>query len=179
MDDLGFENEEPEKINVAVTTMAFDNAQLINLLRTRGTYIRTEKWDKMREVDTKINELKQANLEKFTRPCSVFMTFEGEEGYQRALKYHDTNLVADADQVFLGDQRIEIQAASEPSDIIWENRHFTPAQRLKKTIVVVSIIAFALFCSFMVIFWGRKYQKQVAQKFPPVDCDPFYETYQD
>jgi hypothetical protein len=45
------------------------------------------------------------------------MTFESEEGIQRALHLDDKN--------WLGDQEIEIQKASEPSDIIWENRHFT------------------------------------------------------
>ena len=34
---------------------------------------------------------------------------------------------------------IEIQAASEPSDIIWENRENTPAQRRFREIVTVII----------------------------------------
>lgn len=70
-----------------MTTFAFDNAELIILLRQRGVFIKTEKWDKMREVEKKIDDLKNKNLEKFTRPVSVFMSFECEEGLQRALKF--------------------------------------------------------------------------------------------
>lgn len=48
--DLGYEEEPVKEIKVAVTTFAFDNADLINLLRTRGLYIKQEKFDKVRET---------------------------------------------------------------------------------------------------------------------------------
>jgi len=58
------------------------------------------------------------------------MTFETEEGVNRALGYKEA---VEADPVkfesiskWIGVHDIEIQEASEPSDIIWENRHFTP-----------------------------------------------------
>ena len=60
------------------------------------------------------------------------MTFETEEGIQRALHFDEACQAEDASaqlkgsRTWLGDQFIEIQEASEPSDIIWENRHFTP-----------------------------------------------------
>jgi len=57
MNDLGFE-EENKPIKVAVTTFAFDNSEVIALLTQRGTLIKQEKWDKMREVEAKINTLK-------------------------------------------------------------------------------------------------------------------------
>jgi len=41
---LEFE-EEDLPVKVAVTTFAFKNAKIINLLRERGTYIRNEQWD--------------------------------------------------------------------------------------------------------------------------------------
>ena len=43
--DLGFEDEPPERINIALITFAFDNAELINLLRDRGNAIKFEKFD--------------------------------------------------------------------------------------------------------------------------------------
>ena len=63
-----------------------------------------------------------------TTPCSVFMTFENEEGVNRCLHSaeaidHDENL-KDL-KIWLGKFEIEIQPASEPTDIIWENRHFS------------------------------------------------------
>lgn len=56
--DLGYEEAPVEHIDVAVTSLAYDNAKLIGLLRERGTHIIYEKWEKMREVDEKINTLK-------------------------------------------------------------------------------------------------------------------------
>ena len=42
--DLGFEDEPVEHVKVAVTTLAFKNADVINLLRQRGYAIKTENW---------------------------------------------------------------------------------------------------------------------------------------
>lgn len=188
LEDLGFEDTPVDEIHVAVTTLAFDNAELINLLKTRGTLIRTEKWDKVREIDNKINELKKEKLEVFVRPCSVFMSFETEEGVQRALDF-DRQVTETDDQSIKDlktwvsyngvDHEIEIQAASEPSDIIWENRHFTPQTRFKKTIITVIVIGLALFASFCTIFAGRQYQYKVINTYPKVDCDYYETTYGD
>jgi hypothetical protein len=113
------------------------------------------------------------------------MTFESEEGIQRALHLDDASKAEDASagvkglHLWLGDQEIEIQKASEPSDIIWENRHFTPTQRLKKAIIVVLTIGFALLLSFVVVFVSRQYSATVAAKYPPVNCEPYYANYPD
>lgn len=56
--DLGYEDPAPEKIIIAMISFAFDNAELINLLRERGGYIKNQKYDKMREVNSKIEQLK-------------------------------------------------------------------------------------------------------------------------
>jgi len=197
MENQGFE-ENYEGVNIAITTFAFDNSKLISLLRQRGNFIMNEKWDKAEECEKKIEDLKNENLTQFTRPVSVFMTFEDEEGVQRALefqKWFDEKVATEwesdnpADKIKIdtmnkwlhnGDDEgleIEIQPASEPSDIIWENRHFTPAQRSKKSIIVWIVISLALLASFIIIFAGRKSQKAVATRYPPVDCEPFYENY--
>ena len=39
----------------------------------------------MRKIEAEINELKDKELEKLTRPCSSFVTLENEEGYNRAI----------------------------------------------------------------------------------------------
>lgn len=49
--DLGYEEQPPERIEIAMITFAFDNAEFINLLRQRGLFIKTEKYDKMREIN--------------------------------------------------------------------------------------------------------------------------------
>jgi hypothetical protein len=71
-------------------TFAFDNAELINLLKQRGLTIKFEKYDKMRELNTKIESLKASNLDKYNRPVTAFLTFENEEGLNRCKAYNDT-----------------------------------------------------------------------------------------
>ena len=109
--DLGYEDERVEHVKVAVTTLAFKNAEIINLLRARGAAIKGENWAEQRKIEEQINVLKNNELDTLVSPCSVFMTFESEEGVNRALGYHeaveaDENL-ADLKK-WLGDHEIEI-----------------------------------------------------------------------
>jgi hypothetical protein len=152
--DLGFEEEPPERINIALISFAFDNAELINLLKERGNAIKFENFDRMREINRQIDDVKSKNLEKLNRPVSAFLTFENEEGLNRCLNYNET-VQDDEDfeefRTLLGEE-LDLQEASEPTDIIWENRHFTSFDRLKRT-VIVCLIVFLLLCgSFVVIF---------------------------
>ena len=66
---------------------------------------------------------------------------EGDKNQEQMLKY---------DQ-FLGGE-IEIEEASEPTDIIWENRALTPSQRNIRRVIVYMIIIFMLCCSGAIIF---------------------------
>ena len=130
MPDQGMEDEPVEHVLVAKATMAFKNSEIINLLKQRGSAIKAENWEKQTELEGQINDLKNEKLKELTTPCSIFMTFENEEGVTRALKY-DEAIQAEPDKFgwlenWLGDEVIEIQPASEPSDIIWENRQYTP-----------------------------------------------------
>lgn len=50
---------------------------------------------------------------------SLFVTFETEEGHARACAYNDY-----PKEKILG-QELDLQEASEPTDIIWENRQLT------------------------------------------------------
>jgi len=49
-----------------------------------------EKWDKVKEMNEKINnEIKNPDmLDRLQTPCSSFVTFETEEGFQRAKMYN-------------------------------------------------------------------------------------------
>jgi len=57
MPHQGLEEEIPgEKYDVKISqiTMAFNNAFIINQLSKRGTLIKTEKWDKVKEINCEI-----------------------------------------------------------------------------------------------------------------------------
>ena len=89
MPDLGFDEVEPERIRVAVIQLDCDDGEVINLLKDRGEAIKYQKWDKQKKIEAKIEELKARDLERLITPCSVFMTFETEEGITRALSLND------------------------------------------------------------------------------------------
>lgn len=44
MPDLGYEDEPVDHVKIAVTTFAFKNAEIINLLQERGDIIKEERW---------------------------------------------------------------------------------------------------------------------------------------
>jgi hypothetical protein len=58
--------------------------------------MKAEKWDLVTKNDEQINELKnnEAEYKKLARPVDVFMTFETEEGYQRALAFEENTKIS-------------------------------------------------------------------------------------
>lgn len=51
MPDLGFEEEPVEDIKIAVTKLAFKNAEIVNLLRLRGAAIKAENWEEQKKIE--------------------------------------------------------------------------------------------------------------------------------
>lgn len=90
MPDLGLDPDNKDApIKIAQITFAYNNSSIITDLTKRGTLIKTEKWQKVAELNqtilTKIQDKKILDL--LQTPCSVFATFESEEGVNRALKW--------------------------------------------------------------------------------------------
>ena len=148
--DLGYEDE-PNLVKVAVMTVAFNNADIIDLLKKRGSAIVAQNWDEQRKIEDEIVKVKNANIPRLTNPCYIFISFQNEEGAERVKQYNDLvendRELADI-KLWLG-RRLEFFRACEPSDIIWENRHFTPWERSKKAIIVWVILILCLIGSFV------------------------------
>ena len=89
--------------------------------------------------ETALNKVKSVNkdildsirkdrtkLAKMRQPCVIFLTFEYEEGFNRACDYNETVRIQEMrDEMkqyrrFLG-RKFHVYQAPEPSDIIWEN----------------------------------------------------------
>ena len=102
------------------------------------------------------------------------MTFETEEGVNRALSYAEA--IEESEDLkdlkyWIDTHELDIQEASEPSDIIWENRHFTPRDRNKKACIVITIMFLMLTASFIVIFICSDVSARALAKYPIVtDC---------
>ena len=61
--------------------------------------------------------------------------------------------------------------ASEPTDIIWENRHFSSFDYLKRQAFAFVIIFILLTGSFIVVYIVANYSATIASTYPSVDCD--------
>lgn len=95
MPALGLDGPEGDAapVKIAILTFAFDNSKVIKWLRERGTYIKNENWANVHKINERIRQAIKWDddlLNKMQTPCSVFATFETEEGYQRALNYNET-----------------------------------------------------------------------------------------
>jgi hypothetical protein len=77
---------------------------------------------------------------------------------------------------FLG-VNIEIKEASEPTDIIWENRHYSAGSRNIKRFVVYIMILIMLCISAAFIFYFTKVSTKLKNKYPRVNCDIIITDY--
>jgi hypothetical protein len=171
-------------IKIADIAFAYDNAELIKLLRTRGQHIVNQRFDKQKEVEQEISDLKNQSWETFTKPVCAFITFEEEDGYNRALDYEPfrgwSGKLQYQDQDFLGgQQKLVMIPATEPTNIIWENREIEGAEKIKRLVISVLIIVALISASFTVILLCKQYSIKVSSKYPTVDCGPLKDSYGD
>ena len=157
---------------VADIVFSFNNARLIQALRIRGGYIASQDFDKMREQEVKINELFQ-EFDSLTVPTAAFITFESDDSKNLAL------LVTNSEERILNQSIDDFKHTSEPTDIIWENRHFTNNDYLCRQLFAFAIITVLLFGSFIVVYIISSYSAKLAAVFPPVDCDGIEDAYGD
>jgi len=170
---------EDVEIRVANITFAFANEELLGLLKKRGALVAKGKFSKIPELNQKIQKLCLEKKAEYTRPVTAFITFERQEGKDRALKYFDdpkakrkienvdneqdeeaaargdreAQLLEQIDRALLG-RDIICYSASEPSDIIWENRHVTVHRRnINKMITccISTLFLIGMFYFFIVL----------------------------
>ena len=170
-----------QNIKIAQITLAFNNAKVINWLMKRGTFIKTEKWDKVKVINETIAQgIKEDKklLDQLQRPVSVFATMETEEGLTRATQYN--KLIGESEykhfDKFLTSE-IELQEASEPTDIIWENRSFTPRQRSVKRCIVAFLILVMLTISAVIIFVCTLSANAKKFRYPKANCSAIAGEY--
>lgn len=116
----------------------------------------TEKDKTEAKIETLINE-KSNDL---IRPVIAFVTFETQEGYERAKRYRENSVMV-------------FEAAKEPTDVIWENVHITSSQILVRTLIVVGISILLLIGSFFIIFYLKRFLINIDMKYLNLNCDSF------
>lgn len=118
----------PDHVEVKDIQFAYNNHEVIAILKTRGTAIAACKWDKVKELDKALTEMvkDKNNYRKLSTPVCAIITFESDDGANEALLYskqrHWYNIGEDKD--YKGFQKTEIldspphfTEATEPTNI--------------------------------------------------------------
>jgi Cytosolic domain of 10TM putative phosphate transporter len=150
---------------VADIQFTYQNAVLIKRLVKRGLCIKNADWEGLKKADAQVQQALQDNFEALRTPVSVFVTFESEEGYNRALAIKEHNLKID----WMG-RPLLFDPAPEPTDIIWENRELTNSQRLVRLLITIAITLVLLGISFTVIIVLKQKSMESNQKYGDADC---------
>ena len=66
---------------------------------------------------------------------------------------------------------------SEPTDIIWENRHWTLTEIFWREIKAAFFVVLAISLSAVFIYWVSTLSSEVKRVFPTVDCDTLVANY--
>jgi len=74
---------------------------------------------------------------------------------------------------------MKFEKPSEPTDIIWENRHFTAKNYFFRELFAYLIIGVLLFGSLIGIYAISAYSAKLAAVFPPTNCDGIEAAYGD
>lgn len=72
---------------------------------------------------------------------------------------------------------MKFKEASEPTDIIWENRVYTKTDYWIRSFFAFSIIGVLLLGSFAFIYKVARTSADIAIEFPKVDCAAIEQTY--
>lgn len=74
---------------------------------------------------------------------------------------------------------IKFVAATEPTNIIWENRHIKGASLYGRVTAALLIIFLMLLISFFAIYSFKKTSINAGAQFPSVKCSVFIEKFGD
>ena len=116
----------------------------MSLLEKRANFLMAGKFEKANEMEVKMTELKNDKYDELTTPKNFFCTFHYEQAYQQALF---TNTM-----MFEGEET-KIDQATEPSDIVWENRHVRANERRCRMAIAIFIMILCSFGAFAFMVW--------------------------
>ncbi len=131
--------------------------------------MRNGKFAEAEDVEKEIEKIKDEEFEDFKRPVTAFITFETEEGVLRA------KALKEGDAEFFGHSLTFVEPA-DPTDIIWENRHFTKKDKAIRTTIVVIFTIFLLAITFIALLFLQKYV-QKHKYASSVNCEQIEKIY--
>ena len=167
-------------VRIANITFAFKNSKLIRLLKKRGTAVAAGQFRNLPKIDEEINNLKEKDLQSLTKPVSAFITFETQDGFERACEFKGSfkcNGEIIADHEFDG-APLYFEDAPEPTNIIWEHRENSYSTQMRRTIIVSGVILLLLLGAFFAFFYLKQITVANYRKYPPTtNCGDIYNIF--
>ena len=163
-------NRQLESVAINQICFSFNNNDVIKLLIERGDAIKYGNIIKANKIEDKIKQLKDKQYLEMSMPKSAFIIFDDEEGAHRALSTKPNSIK------FL-DKGLDFKKPSQPSDIIWENRHISKIVWLTKFIIALLVIILLLVATFAGIYILKTWVTR--DQFGNINCKNMYNIYKD
>lgn len=151
-------------------------------MRKRGTAITSLKFEEITALDQQLTDMIQDDekYEALAQPVCAFITFESDDGKNEALAFAKETMFDNQRKVHphLTERMIMnkppvFTQATEPSNIIWENRYIVGANYYARVTAITLISVFMLALAFFVIFSFKKSQITLASKWPSIKLKDF------
>lgn len=174
---------------------AYHNHEMIELLAKRGAAITDLRFEdggfpfykkSIQTLDKEITDLLQ-NPEKYqhiSQPVTAFITFESDDGKNEALSFSKQSMFfnkrnvhpALEDKTIMNEPPVFTQA-TEPTNIIWQNRYITGINYYARITAITIISVFMLVLAFLVIFFFKKSQIAISEKWPAINIKEMNKLY--
>lgn len=118
-----------------------------------------------------------------TRPVTAFITFESDDAYSEAIKYSKKLARRQRENENHQEQKTILHrtpvftAATEPTNIIWENRHIKGIHYGARIVSALLICTLMLLFSFVILYLCKKESIRLSAKQPIVNCESFTTLY--
>lgn len=122
----------------------------------------------------------EKEYEHLTKPVCAFITFVTDDGKNTALAYSERGnmwtrkATVTLDKETLFNQEPHFIDSTQPTNIIWENRHIKGINYGTRLFGAFLVIMFMLTITFSIIFACKRLQNTNQEKWPSPDCTELY-----
>ena len=159
-----------QNVNIWNIYFSFDNKEIIDWLSRRGDALRYGEILKAKQIDDEIKSIKEKLNENERKPWTAYVIFEEEEAWQRALK-------APPKSIKFWNKSVNFTKASEPSDVIWENKHQSRKAYLCKALIAAVAVGLLLSITFIWVFLLKTSYTQ--SHYGGMNWESVYKVYSD
>ena len=158
-------NEETYDIKIANISFAFKNYKMIRLLEKRGSAITSRNIKKKEKIEKEISDLTQNNSAELSTPTYVFVTFETQEGFERAKRCKING--------------ISFIPAAEPTNVLWENYRFTKCQKITRKLLMLLFISLLILFSFALFIFIKNSFDDKKKDYRNLNCNTYESEMKD